>query len=170
MPHDSTAVENRGQIGTTYPRSTNEVPDPAAQHVVRNARLLQPDRTTFWTQKPNALRLTISHRVTDLAASADSKGKTREFANSYSPRAEPAPAGSRHSLLMHVSARMHAADGPRAVHKAAAIQSRPKTALSMRPRSALLPLEAEILTFRYRKPQGLATQAARQHVSKGCKV
>ena len=43
------------------------------------------------------------------------------------------------------------------VHKAAAIQSHPKTALSMRPRRTLLPLEAGILTVRYRYLQGLAT-------------
>lgn len=66
---------------------------------------------------------------------------------------------------MHVFARMYAADGPRVVHKAAAIQSQPKTVLSMRPRRTLSPLEAGVPTVRYRYLQGLAARAARQQFS-----
>ena len=73
------------------------------------------------------------------------KGETQALSSSYSLRAEPTSAGSRRSLFMHVAARMHAADGPGTVHKAAAIQSHPKSVISMRPRHTLLPPEAGML-------------------------
>src|SRR5690242_694118 len=99
-----------------------------------------------------------------MQVSADSQGKARKLSTSYSPRAEPALAGSRRSLLMHVAARMHAADGPRAVHKATATQSHPETVLSRRPLRTLLPLEAGVLTVRYRHQQGFTVRAARRTV------
>lgn len=114
--------------------------------------------------------MTITHRVTGRAGSVDGQGKAPNFLNSYSPRLEPTPAGSPRScsctFLRGCTLQLALAF----VHKAAAIQTQPKTVLSIRPRLTLLPLEAGILTVRYRYIQGLATRPARQRSARSSEL